>query len=103
MYLDDTLTAQELIDTRDQQREDARRAANPHGIPRVAMVLPDFLKPGDMVALYAGNPFPSHVTTVDQWPEANPATETVTVTTTDGRFDLPESSLIWVAAWAPID
>lgn len=53
---------------------------------------------GDMVAIYAGNSTPSHVTTVT----ARKALQgTVVLTTDQGTFDLANDDRVAVVAWAP--
>jgi hypothetical protein len=109
MYLDDTLTTEELADTRTEERATRRlvspmagQSANYYGIPFKAYATPNTLLAGDVIAMYAGNDEPSHAATVEDiiWSPANP--HGYTLVTTEGRFDVPRDARLWVAAWAPL-
>jgi hypothetical protein len=53
---------------------------------------------GDMIAIYAGNSAPSHVTTVTRARLTNGG---VVLTTDQGIFDLANTDRVAVVAWAP--
>jgi hypothetical protein len=101
MYLDDSLTSEELSDATREQRETSRPAANAYNLPFKAYASPATLRTGDMIAMYAGNDSPAYAVTFDHlsiapWGE-------VTVVTSDGPYVVPVDSRLWVAAWAPMN
>ena len=104
MYLDDTLTEQELRDTRDEMR--ATHAthnpeSNPHGIPWKGEADPRLIVAGDVIAIYAGNDHPQHTVTIESY-EHDDFFKSVTFETTGGEFVVGYGQKVWVAAYAPL-
>jgi hypothetical protein len=58
----------------------------------------ELLAVGDMIAIYAGNSTPSHVSTVT---DRKRLAGTVVITTDQGTFDLANDDRVSVVAWAP--
>lgn len=108
MYLDDTLTQEELSEASRESRlcEAHKRthnpASNPHGIPFAGEADPRLVIAGDMVAIYAGNDHPSHVVTVEATPEHDDIQRVVNFETTGGQFTVAYGMRVWVAAYAPL-
>ena len=104
MYLDDTLTEQELTDTRDEMRANHNPANNPHGIPWKGEADPRLIVAGDVIAIYAGNDFPTHTVTVESYTHSGSfaSTRGVTFQTTGGEHFVPYGRKVWVAAYAPL-
>lgn len=78
-----------------------------NAIPVRAQAYPSLVMPGDMIAIYAGNPDPSYAVTVDAYPyvDASPTEEgepVIAIPTDDGTYRVPESRLVGIAAWAPV-
>jgi len=59
----------------------------------------DLLTAGDVIAIYAGNPTPSHAATVEAVRRLTGGT--VLIETSAGTFDLAPDDLVGVLAWAP--
>jgi hypothetical protein len=61
------------------------------------------LKTGDMIAIYAGNPFPEYAATLEAAPKVEEDTPEgeITLRTTEGRFSVPANTRLGVVAWAP--
>lgn len=102
MYLDDTLTTDELSEASQEQRNTSAPAHNSYNLPFKAYASPATLRRGDMVAIYAGNDSPAYAVTVDDvvWWPAQP--DSYTLVTTDGPFIVPRDSKLWVCAWSPL-
>ena len=71
-------------------------------IPFKAHFLPTSLRAGDMIAIYAGNPQPSHVATVTAAPYSHWDVRETHIETNMGKFTVPTDSQIWVVAYAPL-
>ena len=107
MYLDDTLTEQELRDTRDEMiaaRSNHNPANNPHGIPFAGEADARLIVAGDIIALYAGNDFPVYTVTIESATLTGsfPSDRGVTFQTTGGEHFVPAGMRVWVAAYAPL-
>ena len=103
LYLDDTLTSDELSDATQEQRATRGPAANAYNLPFKAYATPATLRTGDMIAIYAGNDSPAYAVTFERLiPESEDDCEPteVTVQTADGDFTVPRDSRLWVAAWS---